>query len=281
MLAPLAPPHEVVASQSVSHRVPSAPRSLDTSDRPRAAGPYAPSPPFRAALTRTLTSSAVSSTTPHPPLPHEAEVASGLWRKRRLLGHRNIPRKGGDQLIKRSVEVVIHNLGVKQARLLGRRHLRLGHHQPGRDGVLRLGAAAAEAAAELLHRRGRHKHKQRRDARCTHQPAALHVNIQDADAARRAHPLHRLKRGAVVAAVDVGVLQKGARRNTSLEVRLGREVVVRAVHLPRPGGPRRVADGKAKDGGVGGLQAGDERALADARGAGKDHCAGADHGGEK
>mmetsp|Transcript_17495 Transcript_17495/g.52242 ORF Transcript_17495/g.52242 Transcript_17495/m.52242 type:complete len:212 (+) Transcript_17495:329-964(+) len=132
--------------------------------------------------------------------------------------------------------------------------------------LLRLGAATPETLLQGAERGRRHEHEARglRERRPLHLLRALHVDVQNADAAVADDLLHGLEGRAVDVAVHLRVLYEVAVGDRVSDLILGGEVVVHAVLLARPGLPRRVGDGEAEAAREFAHQALDQGALADA-----------------
>mmetsp|Transcript_16768 Transcript_16768/g.50012 ORF Transcript_16768/g.50012 Transcript_16768/m.50012 type:complete len:219 (-) Transcript_16768:53-709(-) len=180
--------------------------------------------------------------------------------------------RGGERRLELSVallEVVVDQDGVKvrAAPLGGIANLGGGVGEAALHPRFCLCASAAQARLEGLHRRRAHKDEERGrvELRSLDEPDALHVDIQDADAARLSDLLDGGARGAVEVAVHVRVLEEVPRLHHLLHRAQLCEVVRNTVLLSRPRRAGGVGDTEAEGAGEVLHEPRNQRPLAHAR----------------
>ena len=166
-----------------------------------------------------------------------------------------------------AIELVIHNNKVVCAWHLAELDLGMRMRQPLLEGLGRLGAALREALFEGLKAGRRNKDVLGGQLRFLHALDALHIDVEDADAAGLRHILHGLNARAVVVTAELRPLNELLLVNKLLELVDSREVVLHTVLLARARLARRVRHRKAERVGEIGHELVQKRGLASAAGA--------------
>lgn len=129
--------------------------------------------------------------------------------------------------------------------------------------ILRLRPTSAQPALELLETRRRDEDVMAREVDLAALPAALHINIKDANFARLLHSLDGGDAGAVEVAVHLRMLQETVEQNVRRHLVRAHKVVMHAVHLALPWLSRRMTHAEPERVGELLLEHLDQRSLAD------------------